>query len=862
VFDVEGTLREDVLFHSVGTFPTLYAMKGNRVAVCVPQPDLPSHEHDTLFRIDLAFTGAGANETTPVLMEGTPRRYNFYEQYTPQGVTDVTGGKRIVYPNVYDSIDVHLYSNQWGPKLYLVVRPGGNPNDITIAWSGQDSLNLDVDGFLKVWFFQKFIKLTQGLAYQQQGENTVLVPWEATYTIDANGLQTGFQFGGYDPELPLILIVRPLNPNEALPGGGGSGPPEWCTFLAGAHDDRMLDVTHDPDGNVYVTGKSRSVSGLPIQPGVAFQPDLQGLTDAVVGKFNEHYEIEDGAGWMTYFGGSDSDKGVALAYDQVNGRVAVTGAMGEPFTFPNIPFAGNPGAYGSIGTVPFLSQFIAWFDEQTGHVQYFSRTPGHLVTDHDGDVEVDAYGNTYVVGRGLMPNIDAELAVNPPGAYAQPYHGEEPIWPEGTGFVMRLDPEANLTWFTTIGGPRNEFVHACKVDPVHDLLYIVGSTRSPNDPGVTVQCDPGASYYEFPLCPYPGGYNQSLFNGSSYFPPIGDNYYDGFIIRFKLSDLTLDWSTYMGGAMDEGIFDVAVDKDGRVYVAGWSETPYYAANTCAAPTDMEFPHCDAGGFYEPVAAGKRYFIARFDLDAKLSWCTKFGDNATGTHEPIALALDEADNVYLHHSTYHPPGYTPPLPPLPASGLYHQGLHNDWMLGGKSDTYVAMFSPGTDHLYTTFFGGIGHDIARGITATTERLYVCGYTLALANFPVHAPDIPGHQPYLNPTPQAVPGQDRADGYIAQLRQSIPIGMDEQAQAAGDGLLIYPNPAQGDLQVRLPNNFTGRGELMIVDKLGRYVQRHVANGLRGTLLPVRGLAPGMYSVVLTQGGRIWQGRFIVTQ
>jgi len=330
VFDVEGTLREDVLFHSVGTFPTLYAMKGNRVAVCVPQPDLPSHEHDTLFRIDLAFTGAGANETTPVLMEGTPRRYNFYEQYTPQGVTDVTGGKRIVYPNVYDSIDVHLYSNQWGPKLYLVVRPGGNPNDITIAWSGQDSLNLDVDGFLKVWFFQKFIKLTQGLAYQQQGEDIVLVPWEATYTIDANGLQTGFQFGGYDPELPLILIVRPLNPNEAMPGGGGSGPPEWCTFLAGAHDDRMLDVTHDPDGNVYVTGTSRSTGGLPIEAGVAFQFTNQGLTDAVVGKFNEHYEIEDGAGWMTYFGGSDSDKGVALAYDQVNASPHPYRAAPEP----------------------------------------------------------------------------------------------------------------------------------------------------------------------------------------------------------------------------------------------------------------------------------------------------------------------------------------------------------------------------------------------------------------------------------------------------------------------------------------------------------------------------------------------------
>ncbi|MFA4851618.1 MAG: hypothetical protein WC599_03780 [Bacteroidales bacterium] len=36
---------------------------------------------------------------------------NYYLGHCPQGVTDVKGYYRVVYPNVYPKIDMHCYSN-------------------------------------------------------------------------------------------------------------------------------------------------------------------------------------------------------------------------------------------------------------------------------------------------------------------------------------------------------------------------------------------------------------------------------------------------------------------------------------------------------------------------------------------------------------------------------------------------------------------------------------------------------------------------------------------------------------------------------------------------------------------------------
>jgi len=172
VFDLGGAYRGDVNFMSVSTFPTLFMMKNNRIAVVIPELDTANAQNSVVHRIDVSFVGPQALAPTPALYQPNTHRYNFFEQNTPQGVTGVQGGKTVLYENMYDKIDLHITSNKWGPKLYIVVRPGGDPNDIELLCQGQDSLKVDVDGYLKLYFDTKFIKLTQGLAYQQEGEDS------------------------------------------------------------------------------------------------------------------------------------------------------------------------------------------------------------------------------------------------------------------------------------------------------------------------------------------------------------------------------------------------------------------------------------------------------------------------------------------------------------------------------------------------------------------------------------------------------------------------------------------------------------------------------------------------------------------
>ncbi len=862
VFDIGGTFRDDVLFHSVGTFPSLYAMKHNRVAVVVPDDDLPTHAHDSLTRVDFAFTGLGAKDPTPILWDETPRRYNFYEQFTPQGVVGVTGGKRVIYEDIYEGIDLHLYSNKWGPKMYIVVHPDGDPNQIRITWSGQDSLKIDLDGYLKVWFKHKFMKLTQGLAYQQNGNNIVAVPWIANYSVSNDQLNTSFTFGTYNHTLPLILMVRPFNPSSMPLGGGQPEPPEWCTYMAGTQDDVVNDLAHDENGFLYFIGHSKSgASTLPITTG-AFQPTAGGGSDVIVGRFNEFYEVETPETWMTYFGGPQDDFGSSIAYDAQNERVLVGGSMSSNTTeFPNFPLASNASSYSREGAP--LSGFVAFFEEAAGVATYFSRVPGTCNVYDDVDVAVDGNGNSFVVGHGFLLDISSEQAASPIGSYVQ-YQNVQTGLLLYNGYVLELDDEANLTWFTPIGGPEDEFVYGCAVDPIGQWLYVVGGTGTRNDPNQNFSCSAAASQYEFPLCEFQSGYFQDNLNGQGAdpYPALAD----GFIMRFRITTHTLDWSTYVGGGLDDAITDVAVDSEGLVYVTGYSSTPFYNSTACDwNSADDGMPKCDAGGFFNLSPTSRRQFIARFQDDTKLDWGTKIGDNnaisGTWGSSHAKLTIDEADNVYLYGTTYYTgTTYVPPLPPLSYSGVYFNSDHADAAAGGKTDTYIAHFSPATHQIHTSFFGGVSNDNARGLTATEQRLYICGSTYSYLNFPTNAPTIAGHAPYLNETPMSVLAQSKADGFIAQLRYDVTIGMEEPTSFNASQLAIYPNPTQESIEVQLTGTLGVEATVEILNTLGQVVSVVRANGRSQINIPIGHLADGTYCAVVRNNGPRVSARFVV--
>ncbi|MBL7940788.1 MAG: T9SS type A sorting domain-containing protein [Flavobacteriales bacterium] len=606
---------------------------------------------------------------------------------------------------------------------------------------------------------------------------------------------------------------------------------------------------------------SSSNSGIPVDPGAA-QPFPGGGADIILGKVNEFYEMQtlDQSVWSTYYGGSWGDQGVSVIYNDVNDRLTLVGelAVGS-VEIPNFPLAGNPASY-SRPYNGISNGFIAFFDPVSGQRRFLSRLPGQTTQGRYIDVDHDAFGNTYVLCGGIISIESSEMVVPPAGAYYQgiptpvnngdPQHGND-------GFIMQFDANANLIWRTFFGGPNNDYAEACAVDRTTNRLTIVGVTTTANTSAAD-ECTAAAGYVELPMCGAGGQFLQSGLNSNNTQGVLVSG--DGFIAQFDLDQHKLVWSTYFGGPGHDGILDVASNGSGVLYVVGFSRSSTYSTITCG-PTDAApgFPVCDAGGYFNEVPAGRKFFIAKFAVDNTLQWCTRFGDasNFDYTDSQLRITTNEEGMPLVFGSTvYANANYTPPLVPTILINNYNRGTHNDVGSGPKADCFVGLFTETTELLYCTYFGGIGNDLAGAVEAFDGRIYIGGSLYAGMNFPTHEPEIDGHDPYLDEMSSAT--ENVSDAFLAQLRYDFTIGLNEHQASGTEGLLLYPNPTSGILSVLIPVSIR-QGTLEVTDGLGRTVlqQRFVGNGRQG--LDLGGLANGSYVITLRSDQSIYTGRIV---
>ncbi len=333
-------------------------------------------------------------------------------------------------------------------------------------------------------------------------------------------------------------------------------------------------------------------------------------------------------------------------------------------------------------------------------------------------------------------------------------------------------------------------------------------------------------------------------------------------MRFRVPLHNMTWSTYYGGEGDEKATDVVVDDANNIFVVGVTTTNQYNQTTCAASnSESGLPTCDAGGFYEQPA-GHGQFIARFNESLQLNWGTLYGPDynvLTGLADQIVrVTVDELDRPYVFGTTKGNAG--DPLPLTPHPGDYDRPSHADGSASANTDMYVGMFAAGTPALlWSTYYGGMGNDVAGGIHASSERVYIGGETHAVMNFPLHAPSIPGHSPYLNETPQAT--ATMGDGTMAQLRHSYTVGMAENASSNSFYLHLFPNPANNEIHLVTPSKaFDTKAVVTIWNALGQKVmEQNALNGAEVITMNVATLAPGTYTVTLVVAGERSIARFV---
>lgn len=201
-------------------------------------------------------------------------------------------------------------------------------------------------------------------------------------------------------------------------------------------------------------------------------------------------------------------------------------------------------------------------------------------------------------------------------------------------------------------------------------------------------------------------------------------------------DPVIDYSTYIGGASDDYIKDIALDSAGNVYVTGYT----YSTN---------FPVVT--GSYRTTSVGvPDIFVFKLNpAGTALIYSTYVGGSSNqtgnGTDYGNSIAVDASGNAFIAGTT----GSTN----FPVSNARQPAYG-----GGSSDAFVLKLnSTGSALLFSTYHGGSADDFCNGIAVDSSgNPYLTGGTIS-QNFPVLNAYQSTLHTYEDPSHNILPSRD---------------------------------------------------------------------------------------------------------
>ncbi len=297
-------------------------------------------------------------------------------------------------------------------------------------------------------------------------------------------------------------------------------------------------------------------------------------------------------------------------------------------------------------------------------------------SDLSNAVAMDAQGNLYVVGTVGSKDFPIVGGLNTPN----PLTVTVP-------FVAKINPaasgKASLVWSTLLGGTNYGGLGGAVTVDSSGNVYAGGITLS-ND---------------FPV----RNAFQSAPNCVSGLTDCGS----GFVIKLAPAGNQVIYASYLGGGFNDGVFAIAVDASGALYVTGESGSPSF-------PT--------AGQPYQVRSAGGLdAFVAKISADGgTLLYSSLFGGEGKDT--PQSIAVDAQGVVYIAGETT---SVTLPV----TQNAYQQSI-----LNSKQAGFIAKFDltrPGTAALvYSSYFGASTIPSTAAVNSiavnTAGNLYATGST----------------------------------------------------------------------------------------------------------------------------------------
>jgi hypothetical protein len=725
----------------------------------------------------LQFAFAGADPAASLeALDPLPGITNYYAGRDPKNWRlGVRNFARLRAQNVYPGVDVVYHGDQRRLEFDFVVAPRANARAVSLAFSGADRLYLDAAGNLVAEIAGYPVRIAIPYAYQQAAES--VKPVRVEYVL-AGKNKARLKIGAYDRDRELVIdplvsyatyfggsagdavsgmavdsagnsYITGTTCSPALPGPGSTnliqtnvtcngtttGPATYVSeinkagtavlytaILSSNHSVAANGITLDAAGNIYIVGTTNSDDGLPSEVN-AYQG---GDSDAFIAIFDSSFNVVRTA----YLGGSGADTGLGIAVDYASPANVIVGGQTCSDDFPqylglerkienchafvtkldNFLDIGQTPIYPGEYTDPILTV------PQSGGAYYFSTLLGghpHTVPNV-GDWQADyRYVPGDIITAYTGTTASAEECVM--GGYSSI---TIPAFGQG---LYALTSDNTVVWENQ-GSPTLLIyaytqANAVAVDSLNDI-FAVGKTTS--------------SFF------YPNQWN--AISGTPHTGP--------WITKLPKAGGVVYSATFSTDTNDSANA-VAIDSEGRAYIAGESSGSLFGASS---------PY----SFQPTAVGGEDAFLLRFRTDGSdIDYLNYLG--GTGTDVANGVAVDANFSAYITGGTTSAdfptvdalvnPLSTPPGMPMVA-------------LTGLENAFIAKVAPdGSALTFSSYLGGSKTDSASAVAVhqnadTSIDVYMAGTTTS-PDFPVYLP-----------LPQGGTYSGNGDGFLAVIPgESLP-------------------------------------------------------------------------------------------
>lgn len=595
-----GQLSEPIAFYANTFGGTVFVTDEGTLVYALPKEGGEDSMRDLVLREELVggivqrIAGTGESVT----------QVNYFKGNDPsQWCSNIPTYQSVNFGEVYEGIELELKAHGNNVEKLFVIQPGAAPEKIRLRIQGANKLHVNNVGELEVETRAGVVKFTKPLAYQE--ELGVRHYIGATYFTDKN--EYGFHLEDYDKNQPLIIdpllastFIDNRNPFSISSDNNGNVYVSGNTYVNGGYDvfisklDRNLEsvisstflggtgeeayyspnylsIAINNSGEVYVAGYTTS-SDFPTTEN-AFDTDYKGLQDVFIAKFDSDLQNLLAS---TYLGGGNGDYAHSISLDR-EGNVFVVGKSSWLSGASGQRFPTTIGAY-DTSYKPYTA-FISKLDSSLQNLLASTFVHGNGGSNEADSVTIDDFGNVYVAGVSGADYITSSCR-------------------RGDGYALLTKFDNNL-----------QRLLACRF--IKTNRSVISLDRDNN---VYVA---GTATRDFSAT---SGSYDTTHNGSN----------DGYILKLDNNFQSILASTFLGGSSNDGIYSIAVNDDGNIYVSGYTQSYNFPTTSGAFDTTYNGGDRDA-------------FLSVFDNDLQnLLSSTFLGGRGKDSGFSISLSNDNKD----------------------------------------------------------------------------------------------------------------------------------------------------------------------------------------------------------------------------